>query len=236
MLLLFIAVPAFSQDGKTNDPLGVKPGIIVNGLGCKIKNQQFSCMPRSCDSLEITAGDSVSFCTDAQVDLLSDSLYYMQWNFNGSANFPVPVVDNAPAQTPICYSPAWNVAGDYVIDAYYNGALSAYPSSDCYVQGPSHWIVKIKVLSLMSVQSAEDENALLLYPDPADDHIDISSTLFNANEEWEFKLYDLPGAEVFSGKVRKENNTIDVSTLPKGLYFISLRSAKASFTRKIVVE
>jgi hypothetical protein len=236
MLLLLNSISVFSQNGNSHDPLGVKPGIIVNGLGCKIKNQQFSCVPRYCDSLVITQGDSVSFCTDAEVDLISDSLYYMQWNFNGSANYPTPIFNNAPSQTPVCYNPTWNVAGDYVVDAYYNGWLSAYPSSDCYVQGPSHWIVKVKVLPLTDVLNMEDKHALLFYPNPANDHITVSSVLFNTNENWEYRIFDLPGAEVLSGSVRKESNLIDVSGLPEGLYFISIRADSISFTKKMVVE
>jgi hypothetical protein len=71
-----------------------------------------------------------------------------------------------------------------------------------------------------------------LFPQPANDVINISvdqeSDLIS-----DYRLLDLTGKEILSGKVR--DNTVDVHALPSGMYILHLNGQK-TFSPKMVVK
>jgi len=71
-----------------------------------------------------------------------------------------------------------------------------------------------------------------LFPQPANDDINISvdqeSDLIS-----DYRLLDLTGKEILSGKVR--DNTVDVHALPSGMYILHLNGQK-TFSPKMVVK
>lgn len=68
-----------------------------------------------------------------------------------------------------------------------------------------------------------------LYPNPADDFIQLSTTL----EVDSIEVYNLLGKKV-SSISKLTNNRVDVSALSKGLYLIKITSGTSSTTRKII--
>lgn len=210
--------------------LGAKPRISVNGDSCAIQNQQLSCVTRMCDSVVISQGDSVSFCTDAYIDLISDTSYYMQWDFNGSSNFSSSIINKTPTTLPLCYYPIWNSPGNYLVDVYYNGYLSAYPTSDCY-PFPSHWIIKVIVLSPGGIDEEANTNTVLIFPNP-------SSGSFTINSEdkiYQINIINLLGEEVLTERLNSNYISIDMKK-PSGIYFIELKTEKGTLNKKIVLE
>jgi hypothetical protein len=155
-------------------PLGAKPVISVNGVPCNILNQNFSCLTMHCDSVQVFEGDSVEFCTVSRIELNVDTAYWMRWEFSGSSNFPQPVWDSFPTDTPVCHKAVWVQAGTYTVNIYYNGWLSAYPWSDCYNFGPSHWVVKIKVLSVAGEPETITKERIRIFPNPSSGNVYIS--------------------------------------------------------------
>ena len=78
---------------------------------------------------------------------------------------------------------------------------------------------------------------LKVYPNPANDFITVSSDLFLGSNT-EIKLYDLVGNLVLNIAVDKaqiEPQLIDVSSLSKGTYMISvINGAKSNHTRIVI--
>jgi hypothetical protein len=95
---------------------GAKPGIDINGVLCKIGHLTQSCTPRVCDSIYILTGYSIEFCTSINIDLTSDTAYYMQWNFTGSINYVNTITNTVPTNTPFCFYPIWSTAGVYILN------------------------------------------------------------------------------------------------------------------------
>ena len=74
--------------------------------------------------------------------------------------------------------------------------------------------------------------AINIYPNPATDIITFNLTSnFNPNT---VKLYNLQGQEVYTNQLKA--NTIDVSTLPSGLYFIELSNGEQLVRKKVFVN
>jgi serine protease AprX len=77
-----------------------------------------------------------------------------------------------------------------------------------------------------------DSNDLVLYPNPATDVVN-----FNFVEEGYFnsiKVTDVLGKEVINTLISSNMNSLDISSLPKGLYFVSFIGDNSTLTKKIV--
>ena len=72
---------------------------------------------------------------------------------------------------------------------------------------------------------------LTVYPNPTNGVLTIHHSAFRIHHS-EFQIANLMGQTVLSGNINAENQQIDVSSLPQGMYFITVGEA----TRKFVVE
>lgn len=77
-----------------------------------------------------------------------------------------------------------------------------------------------------------DKAAFSVYPNPAKTLVNILAERSGLNA---FMLYDISGREVLHGDFAAQG-TIDVSTLPGGIYYIRMISESFSEFRKIIVE
>lgn len=211
------------------DPQGAKPGISINGAPCLIQNLVYSCVPRTCDSIEITAGDSIEFCTYQQIFLNTDTAYWMRWHFYGATNLPDTIWNLYPSNTPVCYWPEWDTAGIFVAEAFYNGALSAYPTSDCYQQGPSHWFIKVIVLpNPNTVDEHVNASEISVHPNPGNGLFTIESPakIISAT------VTDLSGKEILSSA----GNQVDLSGKDAGIYLLTVTTDNSVSTMRIVLQ
>ena len=74
-------------------------------------------------------------------------------------------------------------------------------------------------------------NAFTVYPNPTNGVLTIHHSAFRIHHS-EFRITNLMGQTVLLGQITAETQQIDVSTLPKGMYFITF----AGETRKFVVH
>lgn len=223
LLATFISLSVRSQE-----PQSPKPGIAVNGSLCLIQNTVWSCVPVDCDSIVIMQGDSVEFCTYQEINLSTDTSYWLDWIFTGCGNFPDTVRDDYPTATPLCYWPRWDTAGVYNVKVRYNGWLSAYPTSDCYAEGPSEWKIKIVVIpNPNSVNDEDDETKLLLFPQPADDYINL-----NFENPGAFVVRNMYGVIIASGT---NTSTVNVQDLNNGFYILEFTTEGGSVARSVFV-
>ncbi|MBR7023472.1 MAG: T9SS type A sorting domain-containing protein, partial [Bacteroidales bacterium] len=72
---------------------------------------------------------------------------------------------------------------------------------------------------------------LTVYPNPTNGILTIHHSAFRIHHS-EFQIANLMGQTVLSGNINAENQQIDVSSLPQGMYFITVGEA----TRKFVVD
>ncbi|MBR5911843.1 MAG: choice-of-anchor J domain-containing protein [Bacteroidales bacterium] len=79
--------------------------------------------------------------------------------------------------------------------------------------------------------SMDSGNAFTVYPNPTNGVLTIQHSEFHIHHS-EFQIANLMGQTVLSGNINAENQQIDVSSLPQGMYFITF----AGETRKFVVR
>ncbi len=77
------------------------------------------------------------------------------------------------------------------------------------------------------------KNEFNIYPNPSNNIININSEINNLND-WIYFITDIAGKQIISNKVE---NTIDVSNLKSGIYFIYFSNTKSNqrFTEKISI-
>lgn len=100
-------------------------------------------------------------------------------------------------------------------------------------------------LMLMAVSansfSLGDEEPLLVYPNPADNYLQVDFASTNLNIP-EIRILDLTGKVVkkFDKEMVMENGVykshLDISELSQGIYFVKLLQGKEIFTKKLVVR
>jgi endonuclease I len=69
-------------------------------------------------------------------------------------------------------------------------------------------------------------------PNPSDGHFNID---FEANEKYIFEIYSSIGQKVFEASALK-NNTLSITNLPKGIYFVKVFKDVKSIVKKIVIN
>jgi hypothetical protein len=228
---IFLTTLLSAQSKVLVDVASPKPSITIDGVNCVIGNTIYSCMPKTCNPVTITQGDSIEFCTNQEIYLHTDSAYWMQWNFTGSSNYPQPVYDSFPSNTPICYYPKWTAAGNYTIDIFYNGWLSAYPASDCYSFGPSHWIVNVIVQTNVGIVENKNRFSCEIFPNP-------STGIFNLTISDEAKIETVFVTDIAGKKIKEpvKKNEIDLSAYPAGIYFLNIATEDGSAVKKLIRE
>ena len=82
----------------------------------------------------------------------------------------------------------------------------------------------------LSIEEKKTKNSIKIYPNPANNYIEIQA---NNIRILEISIIDIQGKVVLK-KVRKFKK-IDVSKFTSGMYFIKLKSEKATITKKIII-
>jgi photosystem II stability/assembly factor-like uncharacterized protein len=78
------------------------------------------------------------------------------------------------------------------------------------------------------------EQSIGLYPNPANDKINIE---VSNTSSYSYKITDLLGKVVVSDKVSGQSNTsVNLSSINKGIYFLTVESNGQKATRKIIIE
>lgn len=227
---LFILVLAASQIS-AQEMASPKPGISINGSSCLILNLTQSCIPRTCDIITVMAGDSIEFCTFQEIYLNTDTAYWMRWHFNGATNLPDTINNNYPSITPICYWSRWDTAGTFIVEVFYNGWLSAYPTSDCYSFGPSHWYVQVNVLpNPNSVAEHNDQQLINVVPNPSSGKFEIQLPANKLLQKIE--ITDLSGRIVYVGL----QTQVDLSFCDPGIYMATIICEGAVDVVPVVIE
>ena len=95
-------------------------------------------------------------------------------------------------------------------------------SADFVVYNDETWIytTDIEIPTGINENTGREVN---IYPNPATNHIYISinNEIFNT-ASCSYQLFDIMGREVNTGIVSKENQLLDISSIPEGIYFLNI--------------
>jgi hypothetical protein len=94
----------------------------------------------------------------------------------------------------------------------------------------------LEISAVLGVESVSLNEVLQVYPNPNSGEF---SLLYNGVDSLEsLKVYDITGKkiQIITLKSNDNINLINLNYLPKGMYFISIQTNKASVTKKIVIE
>lgn len=83
------------------------------------------------------------------------------------------------------------------------------------------------------LNSIEETIDFSLFPNPSQGDF----TLQMANEEkGTYKVFNIVGQEITSGKLQFPNTSIELSSVPSGMYFVNVKAGNLSNTHKILIE
>jgi hypothetical protein len=91
----------------------------------------------------------------------------------------------------------------------------------------------------LSLPAPNNENTILIYPNPASDHITIDNGNFAAMAGYSIKIENNAGQQVFQNTINQAQFYVDLSTWTgNGLYFVHLIDAQGNTVtvRKIVLQ
>ena len=84
------------------------------------------------------------------------------------------------------------------------------------------------------INESYKDNAVVIYPNPANDLLTIELTLLNNSTE--IKIYNINGQIVKSEEVSELISQIDISSLPIGIYCLKLKNNDTIVTRKFIKQ
>ncbi len=124
------------------------------------------------------------------------------------------------------YTPT--TSGEYRFGVENNGAFSGLVGSSAAL-----YLDTFVISTVLSVQDFNKTN-LSLYPNPVLDFVSIENPdniQINA-----VSVIDMNGRELLNNKYTNTNNTVNLSNLSKGIYFIQLDTEKGILSKKIIKE
>ena len=87
----------------------------------------------------------------------------------------------------------------------------------------------------LGVDEIDAEFGFAVYPNPSHDVLFVLSESINS----EYRITNTIGQTIMNGNITSENQMIDVSSLPKGIYFITLTNKTTNYdvsTQKFVIK
>ncbi len=91
-------------------------------------------------------------------------------------------------------------------------------------------------LSVKNSSSVTDLTAgtVRIYPNPANNKLHIS--ILNYSQKGEIVIYDIAGKRMLNSELSSSTQTVDISSLTKGIYIIEIKFRKGVFKQRIIKE
>jgi hypothetical protein len=149
-----------------------------------------------------------------------------------SCSGPNPPTDNSATLFQPDSFPYTDTTGALQILNGYDGAIDSMPMFSC--MDVPQIIIKLGVLG---INEMEQENALSVYPNPSNGVFKITST--GSYKIQSIDTYSFMGQKLFSTgpvAVGNQEENIDMSAQPAGMYFLQLITSEGAVTRKIIIS
>ena len=96
-------------------------------------------------------------------------------------------------------------------------------------------ITRFKLVPINGLTEIKEENVaknkILVYPNPTNKFLNFS---LDKIDNHMFEVYNTLGQIIISGKIINNENSVDVSGLKQGLYFLNIYSKNQSVTTKFI--
>ncbi len=133
--------------------------------------------------------------------------------------------DGGPATAAKLYNPegiTTDTCGNvYIADGGNNRIRKIIIDTPCYV-----------VNTTLDIQAINYRHAMSIYPNPVYDELQVE----NANPNSEYKLYNLAGTILQHGVLQYSSNTIQLNTLPPGMYLLQIADSKGERTVHRIIK
>ncbi|HPS27354.1 MAG TPA: C10 family peptidase, partial [Bacteroidales bacterium] len=159
---------------------------------------------------------------------------------NSSTNNPMDYSWSISPSTGFSYmgstsSTSLNPIVKFTVPGYYTISLTSTNSAGSDTETKTNYIY---VYSTADVEEQELSKNIMLFPNPAQDFITIQTNAFDASEI-SLKVYDILGNSVadnlYSHNAGVKQIVVNLSSLERGLYFITLNTGKHSVTKKVIL-
>jgi PKD repeat protein len=235
---------------------GVAPSHVYASNGAKvvcltITNSVTGCSSTKCDSVHVTnATSSVTPCSPSVMYTLSkDSVTALTWNAYPS--YPAGIINatwswgDGTTTTGLYPSHTYSAAGTYstcVTVSVACGTITA-TASYCYVatifrmsQSSDMITVNVKQNTATGIKAQSAASGLInIYPNPSNGEFVLELT--SQAKENTVSIYNVMGVKVFEKSVQANvKQTIDVTNLAAGTYFVKINSEAGSINKKITIQ
>jgi len=189
----------------------------------------------ACDSIYVPVGN---VSCHANFTIWLDTANTQQaWIYNYSTGGPNTTYtwfwgDNT-SSTGMFASHVYSTTGQYTICLFINDSVNNCSDSMCQVimvprltQQAASQPFYVNCLGPTGIKTADISTTFSVYPNPAESEIKIT-----ANYSLQGKVYhilDVAGREILNGKL--DANSINVTSLDKGMYFLQVENAKGGFS------
>lgn len=233
-------------------------GFLSNYLACNLSNKvaaiasvsgtmflPYTCNPpRAVPAMHIhgTADGTVPYAGTG-VMMAADSVmkYWRTHNNCGAVPTSTNLVDIVPGDGCTATRYLWSGGTNGATDELYkiNGGGHTWPGATTIIGVTNQdfnasveiwrFFRKYKLSMFTGIQEFGVGNSEFgVYPNPATDHITIKT-----DKQFTANVFDIYGGEI---EVKNNSNTIDVSSLNSGIYFLRISSEGNYFTKKIIKE
>lgn len=169
--------------------------------------------------------DTIIFCyrittnSDAELGIAIEN-FSQDFNFNGRYTFN----EFEPTEMKSVYGVIYTNDGGIILNI---------TTSDNPFASTNAYLLKFFPNGRLSLASVEpDKIALIFYPNPTKDFINIVSS----DEIKEITIYNSLSQNVYSKKHKGKDIEIDISYFSKGSYIVDIRTEKGNIRRKFIVE
>ncbi len=181
-----------------------------------IVNSGFTFSPAT---LTIQEGDTVIFDLDNIHNSVEVSM--ANWNSNGT--------------TPLAGGWSLPLGGGMVLPAMLEEGTHWYVCQPHASMGMKGMII---VEGTTSTGPEPTANVMSIYPNPTDGNIQLTIDGAQLNQEYQFEVFNMQGKRVYATlrSVQPQLETIDLSTLSDGFYFVKVFDGTSMFSRKLVIQ
>ncbi len=100
--------------------------------------------------------------------------------------------------------------------------------------GCSDWATAALQVVITGIEEQLKQHAVLFYPNPVSQTLQLLSP--KMNETFTLSFFNAEGALLKRVQLQNNQQTVDVSALPKGLYAVQITSANKSLVKKLVIQ
>ena len=88
--------------------------------------------------------------------------------------------------------------------------------------------------SIAKSETTTSQDQIRLYPNPVQDQLNITIPTDISKNEYGYNIVDTTGKMVLQGGSKQNTLTVNTSPLPKGIYFIRVKSTAGLHTKKFI--